>query len=234
MYSCVLKTEQMTEHQGEALDLFIRLKNISKTDLAEKLGVARGTLYLWLGKRQLDDDALEMLKSKIGFNPRLVSVNTNVQAELAEATLPTEQLKKATSFKPNIIYVPLFAYAGFMTGYRDTVFIESLEHFYLPGVIGEHYAFEISGMSMYKPGDELSASPGDMAISKPIETFNYFIKGKGYILQTIDGIVYKIFDKADDKFLHFHSLNADYDGCKVPFKEMKRAYFVDFILKKTK
>lgn len=136
--------------------------------------------------------------------------------------------------KGNIVYVPLYAFGGFMNGYRDTVFIDSLERFSLPGISGEHFAFEIAGMSMYKTGEELCASPGDVAISRPIEGFNYLMKGKGYIVQSVEGILYKIFDKCDEKFAYFHSLNKEYDGQKIPFKDIKKLYFVNFILKKTK
>lgn len=133
----------------------------------------------------------------------------------------------------NIVFVPLHAYGGFLGGYRDTIFIESLEHFRLPGVMGEHYAFEIGGMSMYKAGDERSAAPGDIAISRPVEELKHLLKGKGYILQTIDGIIYKIFDTIKGEKAHFLSLNTDYDGCELALREIKKAYFVNFILKKT-
>lgn len=145
--------------------------------------------------------------------------------------VPRETLD-VTENKGNIIYVPLFAYGGFLGGYRSIIFIDQLEHFRLPGVMGEHYAFEIGGFSMYKPGDERSATPGDIAISKKLEDLKHMMKGKGYILQTIDGILYKIFDKFVGEKAHFHSLNEEYDGIVIPLKELKLSYFVTFILKK--
>jgi hypothetical protein len=226
----------MSSHHGESLERFLYLKRINRTQLSEKLEISKATLYNWFGKRELPLDTLTLLKNEIGFSPDgdYSTEDSNVQLQMAKEPEETGRAYKVPKFKPNIIYVPLYAFGGFMTGYRDTIFIDSLERFSLPGVSGEHYAFEISGMSMYKSGEELSASPGDIAISRPVDGFNYLMKGKGYILQTVEGILYKIFDKLDDKLAHFHSLNPDYDGHKIPLKEIKRLYFVNFILKKTK
>lgn len=228
----------MSQHHGEALEEFLRMRRINKGDAADKLGISRGTLYLWFNKKELPDDSVLLLKERLGFDPFIKSNGyankTSVHVVNEPEVKYNTQMSDVPRFKPNIIYVPLYAFGGFMTGYRDTIFIDSLEHFSLPGVTGEHYAFEIAGMSMYKAGDELSASPGDIAISRPIESFSYLMKGKGYVLQTVEGILYKIFDKLDEKAGYFHSLNSEYEHQKIPLKEIKRLYFVNFILKKTK
>lgn len=127
----------------------------------------------------------------------------------------------------NIIYVPLVAYGGFLQGYANKVYVDSLSRFNLPGITGEHYAFEVDGMSMYD-----LAAPGDFAIAKPEEKLEYMVKGKIYVLQTIDGILIKIFDKITGEQAAFHSFNKDYDGLTLPLKSLKRVYFVSRILKK--
>jgi len=127
----------------------------------------------------------------------------------------------------NIIYVPLYAYGGFLQGYASKVFIDSLERYSLPGITGEHYAFEVDGMSMHD-----MASPGDYAIARPEEKLEWMVKGKPYVLQTIDGLLIKIFDKLKDDRAFFHSFNKEYNSIDLPLKSLKRVYFVTRILKK--
>ncbi len=150
----------------------------------------------------------------------------HIQAE-KETHLASERIPEY-SRPGNIIYVPLVAYGGFLVGYANKVYMDSLQRFTLPGVTGEHYAFEVDGMSMYD-----MASPGDYAIAKPEEKLEYMMKGKAYVLQTIDGILIKIFDKISGDQAYFHSFNKDYDGITMPLKSIKRVYFVSRILKKT-
>lgn len=148
-----------------------------------------------------------------------------IQAE-KETHLASERIPEY-SRPGNIIYVPLVAYGGFLQGYANKVYLDSLQRFTLPGITGEHYSFEVDGMSMYD-----MAAPGDYAIAKPEEKLEYMIKGKPYVLQTIDGILIKIFDKITGDQAHFHSFNKDYDGVALPMKSIKRVYFVSRILKK--
>lgn len=210
------------KHQGEMLRDFIRVKNISITDLAEKLDISRQALYLWFGKRQLPPDAIDSLNELINFNPYenpdFTDVKKNSHHYDQDAT---------TRVKANVYYVPLFCIGGFLAGYRNRVFMDSLEKFYLPGIEGEHFAFEVDGMSMWD-----MASPGDYAIARQIERLEWMMKGKPYVLQTIDGIYIKIFDKIKDERAYFTSYNKEMDGIDFPLKSIKRVYFVTRILKK--
>lgn len=48
----------MSQHHGEALEEFLRMRRINKGDAADKLGISRGTLYLWFNKKELADDSV--------------------------------------------------------------------------------------------------------------------------------------------------------------------------------
>lgn len=151
-----------------------------------------------------------------------------------------EKLKENKVFAPtvmqqkgNITHVPLHAFGGFLIGSHDPLFTDSLEHYRLPGITGNHFSFEVEGMSMYRGGDEKSMKPGDWVICKEVERIEYMSKGKAYVLATTEGIIVKIFDSIDDKKARFISLNSDYDACVIPLKSVKRIYFVVHILKKT-
>lgn len=128
--------------------------------------------------------------------------------------------------KGNIIFVPLVAYGGFLTGYANKVFTDELQRFSLPGIRGEHYAFEVDGMSMYD-----FAAPKDWAIAKELDKSDILLKNKAYVLQTTDGILIKYFDKKDDQKGTFRSHNAEYEPITIPLKSIKKVYFVTRIIK---
>jgi len=147
--------------------------------------------------------------------------------KLAEIDQSHSVVNESKASYGNIIYVPLTAYGGFLHCYSNKVFLDGLERFTLPGIQGEHFAFEVDGMSMYD-----KAAPGDKAISTLVENVDWMTKGKMYVLQTVDGLLIKLFDKIVDDKDHFHSYNDGYEGIVIPLKNLKRIYFVDWILKK--
>ena len=158
------------------------LNNLSQEQIAELLQVHRNSIKNW----ESGISSPKPEKEKVYRNKMEQYVGTK------EALSPS--LEKPNQ---NILHVPLYAYGGFMQGYPNPVFMETLEKYSMPGVTGLHFSFEIAGMSMYRPEDPRSAAPGDYAISRPEESISTMVKGKGYILQCIEGISYKIFEGID-------------------------------------
>ena len=83
--------------------------------------------------------------------------------------------------------IPMAASAGYLNGYDDPTYIESLEQFSLPMFKhGKHRAFPIKGDSM------LPIKSGSIVIGRYIEELEEIKNGKTYIVVTDrDGIVYK-------------------------------------------
>lgn len=210
-------------HQGENLRRLLRDRKIKHKEFAPKLKVSRPYFSSLLQRQQLSAEHLAIIKKNLGDD-------LNYDTEFYGGTERESQEEYKT--KGNITYIPIHAQGGFLIGYESKVYVDQLVHFFIPGVIGEHYAIEISGMSMYKGSDERSAKSGDLAICKPIESLNSFTRERGYILQTVEGMAYKIFDRIIGDEAHFSSLNTEHDGYKIELKKIKRAYFVDFIMKK--
>lgn len=212
-----------------ALKHLIKSKGMTVESFGDKLGMKRQNVYHLMLRKYIKQpvvDKISMILSvdkKEFLEPDVINKNMTHET-VAEPSSPYS--------KGNIIFVPLHAQGGFLNGYANKVYTDQLECFFLPGITGEHFAFEIAGMSMYKPGDERSAKTGDIIISKLIDGPEYFIRNKGYILQTIDGILYKVFDKITKEDGNFISLADGYDHHKIHLKKIKRAYFVDFIIKK--
>jgi hypothetical protein len=211
----------MSTNQGEDLRKFLLVNEIAPETVALKIKKAKGTIYNWFKKAKLTHEQINLLKDN-GYDFLNKSSNG-----ISYKVQDFEQKYKID----NITHVPLYAYGGFMRGYANKVYLESLEKYSLPGITGEHFSFEAQGMSMYLKEDNRSISPGDWVIGRPEETLEAMTKGKIYILVTVEGICVKIFDKINAGRAYFHSLNLDYPGEVMILKEIKKVFFVVKILK---
>lgn len=126
------------------------------------------------------------------------------------------------SGKRNMIIVPAKAYGGFLQGYADPEFLESLKKIEFPKIQGECYQFEVEGFSMipqYPPQSDV--------IATAVENINWLRKDKDYVFQTIDGILLKRFSKIEDNNCYVYSINKEYKDIKLPLKNIKRVYLVE-------
>ena len=104
--------------------------------------------------------------------------------------------------------------AGYLNGYADPEFIETLPAMRLPfHVTGKHRAFPVRGDSMPPAGT------GDYVIGKYVESLNDIRSGNTYVLLTGDeGIVYKrVYTGSLKKqgLLELHSDNRHYEPYRV-------------------
>lgn len=206
-------------HHGENLKRLLREKEITQKDFAKKLSISRVYLISLFDKRKIKNDYRTRIKKLLGTDLEYETKNYG--------ELPAVQAEENAAGGGNIVFVPLYVFGGFLTGYADQIFMSKLQRFFLPGVTGEHYAFEVDGMSMHD-----FASPGDWAISSAQEAGDKFVHGRAYVLQTIDGLIIKYFDSIDGNEASFYSHNKEYGPTKVPLKSIKKAYFVTRVLKK--
>lgn len=99
--------------------------------------------------------------------------------------------------------------------------MDSLDRYSYPGIIGEHYMFEVQGDSM-----KGFVSAGDRVIARPEERLDWMVKNRVYVLQTIDGILIKFFDHIKGDLAVFKSANKEYSDIKIPLKSLKKVYQV--------
>jgi len=211
----------VSNHQGDNLKDFLSTfkkpgeKKKTMEEIAIDLEIAKGTLYNHFKKKDLDLNFIKLLNDKgYIFDPE----KTVLQNEAEPAYLPDK--------KGNIIYIPLYAYGGFLHGYANKIFMDTLERFALPGIHGEHYAFEVRGESMSP-----YAKPGELVIARKEEKLEWMVKGDAYILQTIDGIILKIFDKIVEGKAHFRSGDKNHSSPVLPLKDIKGVYRVVKIIR---
>jgi transcriptional regulator with XRE-family HTH domain/phage repressor protein C with HTH and peptisase S24 domain len=88
----------------------------------------------------------------------------------------------------NIVHVPVRARAGYLTGYGDAEFVETLPSFSMPWLTDSTYrSFEIEGDSMYP-----TLKNKQIVIGQWVEKLEYIREDRVYILVTkTDGIIIK-------------------------------------------
>lgn len=108
------------------------------------------------------------------------------------------------------------AKAGYLSGYADPEYIESLQQISLPFLgSGKHRGFPVEGDSM-PPHEE-----GSIIVGRYIEKLGEVQDGKTYILITKDhGMVYKRLNKNKKNTLVLESDNSFYPNFDVKFSEI--------------
>lgn len=175
---------------------FLRLqKGYSQNELGKRLGIKGSRIRDYeLG---IAEPKLELLiRIARHFQCSLDHMLTSQFSQATPAILPAAPLKQASRILvvcddgmggENIIHVPFKARAGYLTGYEDPQFIDTLPTYRLPGVRhGTYRSFEIKGDSM------LPLSPGTIVVGQFVESWREIKNNYTYVLVTKqDGIVYK-------------------------------------------
>jgi transcriptional regulator with XRE-family HTH domain len=116
----------------------------------------------------------------------------------------------------SIEVVPVKASAGYLSGYADPEFIETLPKASLPFIgIGTHRGFPLTGDSM------LPIPDGSIVIGKFIEQIADIKNGRTYIVVSTTGIAYKrVYVKTEENALLLVSDNKIYNTYEVPFENV--------------
>ncbi|WP_109830708.1 XRE family transcriptional regulator [Reichenbachiella versicolor] len=183
---------------------FLRKKfGYTQETFAEAVGIKRSLVGAYEEGRA-DPRLNNLIKMSSIFN---VSVDTMITKDVK--VLPEEELHRIGENEAkilaitvdkeeneNIELIPQKASAGYLNGYTDPTYIETLPKFQLPFLPknATYRAFEISGDSM------LPLEPGTIIIGEYVENPVHIKNGKTYvILSKEEGIVYKrVFNYVED------------------------------------
>lgn len=125
-------------------------------------------------------------------------------------------IKVDTSGENRIEIIPHKASMGYLSGYSDPEYIESLQQIHLPFLSsGKYRAFPAGGDSMPPFRD------GTFIVGKYLETPDDLKRNKTYIFVTRnEGIVYKRFVKRLDHGIHVSSDNTFYEPYEIPLADL--------------
>jgi len=159
----------------------------SLAKIATALGVSVDTLI----NRDVSLIAKTLIKNK-GQNQSLnqspnASLNRVEETKAIYSRVP-KVVTVAEDGKDNVVMVPLRARAGYLAGYEDPEYIQTLPTFKLPGFnVGTFRAFEIYGHSMVPTFQE-----SDIIMSRFVENFNEIRDDRVYIIVSKrEGVVAK-------------------------------------------
>ena len=128
----------------------------------------------------VDDLLAKNIEHTIPANGRVIHANVGYQSIPKIVTVDN-------SGNDNIIYVPVKARAGYLTGYGDVEFMESLPTFRLPGLNNATYRmFEVDGPSMSP-----NVLHGDRIIGEWIDELEKIRDNRVYVIVHEGGIAVK-------------------------------------------
>ena len=219
----------VTNYNKIAMSLFsdnirnLRIKKkISQEKLAESLAITRGRYVKY--EDGTSEAPYEILKKishyyhisidlLLSVDVRKIPLDDLLKLEDNRILLPITVDKEGDNF---IEIVPHKARAGYLAGYSDPEFIESLQHISLPWLRnGKFRAFPVEGDSM--PPHK----SGFFIVGRYVEKLGDVMDGKTYILLTKnEGIVYKRLNKNGKNALVLHSDNTYYKPYEVKVSEI--------------
>lgn len=149
----------------------------------------------------------------------LISINVRKYPLDEIVNLPDNRnvlpIKVDSTSENKIEIVPHKAQMGYLTGYSDPEFIDSLQYMPLPFLRnGKYRAFPVEGDSMPPYND------GSLLLGKYVESKDSLKIGKTYIFITNDGIVYKRFAKQSKTASSVSSDNVFYKPYEINWEDV--------------
>ncbi len=205
-------------------------KNLTQEQLARKLGLNRPAIGAYEEGRA--EPRLKTLQALAHFFEVSLDQLVNEDLETGTATEPTSMPLRILSVtidsqtgRETIPLVPVKAAAGYLNGYGDIDYVESLPQFQMPfpelGAERSYRIFQTRGDSM------LPVPHGAYVIGRFTEDWQQIKNGRCYVLVTLsEGVVYKRVYKHLKKpgVLVLHSDNPAYSPYEVPLKDVREIW----------
>lgn len=227
----------MIDYQGEKFKEFLKNRNLGASKAAEILGVSRQTVYQYFKSSSLERDTVSNILSKFNTTEEVVfggkgqtvvrPIHQNAR-DLGDFTIYDEDgLNKFVEISPGryrmgVELVPVYAQAGYLSGYMDQEYLEELPKHYITVdkfVKGNYKAFEISGDSMDNGSIKDALPHGTIVTCREVKRDLWTSKFHTHewpnwiIIHKTEGIVAKQISKQclETGTLTLRSLNPDKD-----------------------
>ena len=236
----------MKKMDGKAFAKWLEESGTTISEVAEKTGVVRQTVYNRLKMQEFDQAFKDKLSNAgydipaLGVKAAVKSFDTSDDLSMVSEPVyfPKSNLNPVNLAEKAIMYVPLvnkYAYAGYLSGYGDAEYIHSLPS--IPMIAdregrGTYMAFEVKGDSM-DDGSRNSYEQGDIIICREIAQHHWqnklhIHKYDFVIVHRTEGILLKKIVRHDTATgtLTLHSLNSLYDDFTINFNEVAQIFNV--------
>ncbi|MGI9580112.1 XRE family transcriptional regulator [Chryseobacterium sp. RRHN12] len=196
-------------------------KSLSQQSIADNLGISRVRYAKYEdGRSEPPFDVLLNIS-------KYFSISIDLMLTLDVRKYPIEDIVKLPDnrivlpilidkFGENKIeIIPHKASMGYLEGYNDPGYIESLQYMSLPFLRnGKYRAFPAEGDSMPPFKD------GTYIIGEFVEKLSELKVDKTYLIITQSGLVYKTIEKINHNSIIVSSKNTFYENYKIPFSEI--------------
>ncbi len=195
-------------NQAERLKTLRQKTNLNQQEVADQIGKSRSriAIYETQAQVQIPSDVLQKLSQIYNTTPEYVLFGT-VQSPQAVAH-PANSSTRVTGGdmrilvvttdhvgEENAAFVPAKARAGYLVGYGDPEFIQTLPTYSIPGFSeGTYRIFEVEGDSMQE-----TLRPGDLVVTQFVENWRNLKNDKVYVIVSIDGLIIKRLHNLIDK-----------------------------------
>lgn len=201
---------------------YLRVKSgLTQQKIADELLIPRERYAKYEGTTDPPLDCLQKISRYyhvsidllLSFDIRQVPYEDLIKLEDNRILLP---MAVDSEGENRIEIIPAKAQAGYLRGYADPEFIETLQHISLPFLRnGKYRAFPVTGDSM-PPHKE-----GSFVVGEYVERLDDVVDGKTYVLVTkTDGISYKRLSKNGKTSLIAASDNTVYEPYEVKASEV--------------
>ncbi len=224
---------------------FLGLNNHS---FAKQIGVTSTTIdSITTGRLQSDGsrkrtkpgyDLLERIISEFDIDPEYLFGRSTTMTRQALPKAPTyggipQVVAVNQEGHENIVYVPSKARAGYLDGYGDMEYIETLPSFHMPHLTnGTFRCFEVQGNSMVR-----TFFDGDLVFGKYVEALSDIKDGRVYVIVSKnDGIVLKrVINRIEERgklILKSDNKNGHYPTYTINSDEIMEAWYVTMFASK--
>lgn len=215
--------------------------NLTQEAFGELLGAKLRTVQSWeSGDRNMKEGTILLLQQKL-------NAHNTAQSDALEKTNPNNiNVKHIDGLSSSIKFVPLvnqYAYAGYLSGYADPEYLESLPT--IPFILdkeyrGQYVCFEAKGDSMECDFDE-SIPDGSILLCRNVKqefwrSKLHINKWDFVIVHREMGIVAKRIIKHDveNGLLTLHSLNSFYPDYEVQLDDIQQIFNIVEVQQKRK
>jgi len=197
--------------QAERLKTLRQKTNLNQQEVADKIGKSRSriAIYETQSQVQIPSDVLQKLAQIYNTTPEYILYGTVQQAPATNGSAhPATANARVTggdmrilvvttdrAGEENAAFVPIKARAGYLVGYGDPEFIQTLPTYSIPGFSeGTYRVFEVEGDSMLE-----TLRPGDLVVTQFVENWRNLKNDKVYVIVSVDGLIIKRLHNLIDK-----------------------------------
>lgn len=191
------------EHIDQKITAIINHFQLNNYAFSKRIGVTGTTIDSIVNGRPQPDgtrkktkpgyDVLSAIIEEFNINPDYLFGKSDVMLKQDVAKIQTysgvpQVVAVNQNDEENVVYVPVKARAGYLDGYGDSEYIETLPSFHMPQLTnGTYRCFEVQGNSMVR-----TFFDGDLVFGKYVENLADIKDGRVYVIVSKnDGIVLK-------------------------------------------